>query len=35
MSAPTLSRIERGEQALDSIRQIVKLAGALQIARVS
>ncbi|MGH3800194.1 MAG: helix-turn-helix domain-containing protein [Pseudonocardiaceae bacterium] len=32
MSAPTLSRIERGLQALDSITQIVGLAEALQIA---
>jgi transcriptional regulator with XRE-family HTH domain len=32
MSAPTLSRIETGKQALDSLRQIVGLAEALQIA---
>ncbi len=32
ISAPTLSRIERGQQALDSISQIVGLAEALQIA---
>lgn len=31
ISAPTLSRIETGKQALDSISQIVGLANALQI----
>lgn len=32
ISAPTLSRIENGKQALDSLSQIVGLAEALQIA---